>query len=183
MSSQIRFDTIQKVRQIWAVQPVFLDTETTGLSDSAEIVEISIIDYDGSVLLDSLVRPRRPIPADAMRVHGISNEMVKGAPTWMHVWPKVEAILAGRQAGIYNADFDLRMMQQSHRQIGLPWRRLTAQPFCVMRLYADFYGARKWQRLEDAGLQSGISLPNSHRAKDDALLTLALFKYMVDSQS
>ena len=59
--------------------PVFLDTETTGLNDLAEIVEISILDDDGLVLLDTLVRPRRPIPADAIRIHGIRNEMVAEA--------------------------------------------------------------------------------------------------------
>lgn len=183
MPVHIRQSTIQKARQIWAAQPLFLDTETTGLNEGAEIVEISIVDHNGSVLLDSLVRPSKRIPADAMRVHSITNEMVVNAPTWMHVWPKVEAILTGRQVGIYNADFDLRMMRQSHRQIGLPWRSLNAKTFCVMRLYSDFYGARRWQRLEDAGRQCGISLPNSHRAKDDTLLTLEVFKFMVAAQS
>jgi DNA polymerase-3 subunit epsilon len=182
MHSRIRLATIQKARQIWAAQPLFLDTETTGLGNAAEIVEISILDHNGGVLLDTLVRPRRSIPADAIQVHGIRNEMVRDAPTWMHVWPQVESILAGRQVGIYNAEFDLRMMRQSHHVIGLPWRRFPGQEFCVMRLYADFYGSRRWQRLEDAGRQSGINLPNSHRARGDTLLTLEVFKFMVDSQ-
>ncbi len=43
---------------------MILDTETTGLYD-AEIVELSIIDTAGNVLLDTLVRPTRPIPAEA----------------------------------------------------------------------------------------------------------------------
>jgi len=181
MSSQIRLASIAKARQIWETKPVFLDTETTGLKDSAEIVEISIIDYDGAVLLDTLVKPNRSIPSDVIRVHGITDEMVAGAPNWMLVWPKVEEILRDRHVGIYNADFDLRMMKQSHRMIGIPWRRMPAQVFCVMRLYADYYGARKWQRLEAAGRQCGLSLPNSHRAKADTLLTRAVFKYMADS--
>ena len=182
MLSPIRSAAVQKARGIWAAQPVFLDTETTGLGDNAEIVEISILNFDGSVLLDTLVRPRRPIPFDAVQVHGITNEMVAAAPTWMHVWPQVENLLAGRHVGIYNAEFDLRMMRQSHQVIGLPWRNFPGQAFCVMRLYADFYGARRWQRLEDAGRQCRISLPNSHRARDDTLLTLAVFKHMVDSR-
>jgi len=43
---------------------VILDTETTGLG-CAEIVQIGIIDLDGKILLDSLVKPSIPIPYDA----------------------------------------------------------------------------------------------------------------------
>lgn len=169
----------EKARQLWAAQPLFLDTETTGLGETAEIVEISIIDHDGSVLLDTLVRPRRPIPLDAIRVHGIDDDMVSQAPTWMHVWPQVEAILSGRTVGVYNAEFDLRMMKQSHQQIGLPWRTPSSRFFCIMKLYSDFSGAVKWQSLDAAGRQCGIPLPNSHRARDDSLLARAVFEAMV----
>ena len=147
MRPHFRHSAAQKARRLWSEKPVFLDTETTGLSDSAEIVEISIIDTDGSLLLDTLVRPVRPIPPDAMRVHNISNDMVSTAPTWMRVWPQVEGILHGRTVGIYNADFDLRMFKQSHKQVGMPWRTPGSHFFCIMKLYADFIGSRRWQRL------------------------------------
>jgi len=44
---------------------VILDTETTGLYDDDEIVSIAIINSDGQTLLNQLVKPVRPIPADA----------------------------------------------------------------------------------------------------------------------
>lgn len=56
---------------------VFLDTETTGLDGNAEIIDIALVDRDGAVLLDTLIRPTRPIPW--------------GAPTCMasslRMWP------------------------------------------------------------------------------------------------
>ena len=149
----------QQAQRWLDARPVFLDTETTGLNDLAEIVEISILDDDGLVLLDTLVRPRRPIPADAIRIHGIRNEMVAEAPSWLQIWPEVEAILQGRPVGIYNADFDLRMLKQSHRWNGLVWRPPEMQPFCIMRLYADFRGTSRFQSLENAGQQLGIPCP------------------------
>ncbi len=174
-----RKTTIEKARRLWDARPLFLDTETTGLGETAEIVEISIVDHDGSVLLDTLVRPRRSIPLDAVRIHGITDDMVSQAPTWLHVWPQVEAILSDRTVGIYNADFDLRMMKQSHQQIGLPWRMPSSRLFCIMKLYTDFSGALKWQSLDAAGRQCRLTLPNSHRALDDTLLARAVFEYMV----
>ena len=179
MASRFRQSAIEKAREIWETQPVFLDTETTGLSSNAEIVEISIIDHDGGVLLDTLVRPGRSIPTDAIRVHGITDEMVSQAQTWIHVWPRVESIIAGRSVGIYNADFDLRMIKQTHRLIGIPWRTPSSSFFCIMKLYVEYYGATRWQKLESAGRQCGLSLPNSHRAKDDTLLARAVFQHMV----
>lgn len=168
-------------RQRLQMQPLFLDTETTGVRSTAEIIEICLIDHDGEVLLDSLVRPRQPIPAESTVVHGISNVMVATAPTWADLWPQVQAILEKRSIGIYNADFDLRLIKQSHQQYGLLWPAIQFDPFCIMQLYSQFYGewdthrnAYRWQSLEKAGQRFQIALPNSHRAKDDALLARAV---------
>ena len=173
-----RKDVSDKARKIWATQPVFLDTETTGLDPAAEIVEISIVDHNGQVLFDSLVKPLRSIPLDAVRLHGISDEMVSGARSWLHIWPQVDEILRGRMVGIYNAEFDLRLMQQSHRAIGMPWRSPAFRSFDIMRLFADFTGSQRWMRLEQAGRMCRINLPNSHRALDDSQLARAVFDFM-----
>lgn len=92
---------------------LILDTETTGLDERAEIIEISIIDCTGQVLLDTLVKPTSPIPAEATRIHGITNEMVAEAPTWPEVIRKFEEIVIGRDLVIYNADYDLRIIDQT----------------------------------------------------------------------
>lgn len=168
-------------RQQLAAQPIFLDTETTGVRSTAEIIEISLIDHTGEILLDSLVRPRLPIPAAATQVHGINDTMVARAPTWPELWPQVQALLAERTIGIYNVDFDLRLLKQTHQQYGLLWSDPTFAPFCIMQIYAQFYGewdiqrnAWRWQSLEKAGHRFNIPLRNSHRAKDDALLARAV---------
>ena len=176
MLNPFQQNTIQKALEIWQSQPIFLDTETTGLHNSAEIIEISIIDSDGNVLFESLIKPRLSIPLDAVLIHGITNADVQDAPTWLHIWPQVESILLNRLVGVYNVEFDLRMMQQSHRANGLPWRLPPTKFFCIMRLYAEYGGYMKWQSLEDAGRQLGIPLPNSHRARADTLLAREVFE-------
>ena len=62
--------TPQQQASAWLLNCAILDTETTGLYDDAEIVEISIIDENGGVLLDTLVKPLKPIPAEATAIHG-----------------------------------------------------------------------------------------------------------------
>jgi DNA polymerase-3 subunit epsilon len=182
---QDRLQAIQVARSKVELKPIYLDTETTGLKENDEIVEIAMIDHDGRVLFESLVRPLQRIPADAMSIHGITDDMVRDAPRWAEVWPKAQALMSDREVAIYNADFDLRMMKQSHRIAMLPWRMFRANLFCVMKLYAQFYGDWDSYRgkyrfigLEQAGRQSKISLPNTHRARDDAALTRALLHYI-----
>ncbi len=175
-------------RQILEMRPLYLDTETTGLDQSAEIVEIAVLDSDGSPLFQSLVRPTQPIPPEAMRIHGINDEMVRAAPPWIIVWQSLRPLLNNRLVAVYNAEFDLRMMQQSHSRYRQPWReRITHH--CIMKLYAEFRGESNRQRsafrfhsLEDAGRQLGIPLPNSHRAVDDALLARAVLHAIAEKK-
>ena len=174
----------QKVAEIarkWVQsKPVYLDTETTGLDKTSEVIEVGVVDSDGSILFQSYARPAHPIPPAASAVHGISNEQVASAPSWPAVWAGLRPLLISRNIGIYNAEFDLRLMRQSLEQYRLSWREnLTS--FDVMLLYAEFRGvfdpyrrAYKLFRLEEAGRQLNIALPNSHRASDDALLTRAV---------
>jgi DNA polymerase-3 subunit epsilon len=185
MATADRQRAIQHARYYSQFKPVFLDTETTGLTPQSEIVEISIIDLDGALLFDTLVHPTKSIPWDAVLVHGITDELVCDAPTWPQVWPSVEAILRNRYVGIYNAEFDLRMMRQSHSLYGMPWEQNIFTHFCIMKLYAQYYGqgsgrygTPRWQSLTDAARQCGISIQNAHRAQADTRLAMAVFNYI-----
>jgi len=184
-----RNEAVQRAQQLIKLQPVYLDTETTGTGPLAEIIEIAVVDQDGSVLLESLVKPKGTIEPDAIRVHGITPDKVQSAPTWKDFWPKVETILAGRQVGVYNSEFDLRMLKQSHQKYWLNWQLPEENFFCIMKLYARFYGewdarrgSYRWQSLDQAGRQCRIPLPNSHRAKDDALLARALLQHIAENK-
>ncbi|OQY32343.1 MAG: hypothetical protein B6I38_04745 [Anaerolineaceae bacterium 4572_5.1] len=186
MTASDRAEAIRLAQKTIAQNPVYLDTETTGFKKNDVIVEISIIDHDGSPLVDTLVKPNKHIPYDAIEIHHITNEMVQIAPTWAEVWPEVEAAIAGRVVGIYNADFDIRLIKQTHAHNQMRWSKPNgASFFDIMEAYAQFYGQwnsrhgnYRWQSLEKAGVQCGLSLPNSHRALDDTLLTRAVLHYM-----
>lgn len=167
-------------RQMIQQRPVFLDTETTGLDKNAEIIEIGVVGADGETLYESYVRPSQPIPAEATRLHGISNDTVQKALAWPSVWAGVRQHLINRPIGIYNAEFDLRLMRQSMERYRLPWRE-NLNWFDILQLYAEYRGiwdpARRSYRffkLEEAGRQLGIPIPNAHRAVTDALLARAV---------
>ena len=184
-----RLEAIRLARAEIARQPVYLDTETTGLSHSDQIVEICVLDHDGQVLVDSLVRPLGSIPSAATSIHSITDEMVKHAPTWAELWPEIGAILGPRRIAIYNSEFDMRLMQQSHRRHGIAWTVQAQQFMCIMQLYARYVGqwdsrrgSYRWHSLEIAGRHCCIALPNAHRARADAVLARALMFFIAESQ-
>lgn len=182
-----RRQAIQKAAAWLEEKPVYLDTETTGLTNKDEIIEIAVIDHDGRTLVDELVRPARKIPPDATAIHGITNQMVGAALTWPVIWvSKIRPALFGRTIAIYNAGFDLRMMAQSHGGVQDPYRSLRSVD--VLDLYAKFFGewdpvrrSYRYQSLEKAGKQCGIPLPNAHRALADTLLTRELLIYIANA--
>lgn len=181
---------IHKCRQIKPYGPIFIDTETTGFSPNDVVIEIGVVNMAGETLFESLFKPPIPIPDGAIAVHGITDAMVADAPTWKDTWPELRDILEGRFVGMYNADFDLRMMKQTHERYWMDWPMDDRRFFCMMKLFAAFYGqssARgrgfRLHKLEAAGAACRIPLANSHRAVDDACLTAAVFRYLADYEA
>lgn len=181
---------IQRAKDVLALNPVILDTETTGTGFKDVVIEVGIVDVNGKVLYDKLVNPARPIPPESSAVNQITDAMVADAPLWRQAWSEIEPILRGRVIGIYNAEFDMRLLKQSNDAAHLPWTLEYSQAFCIMKLFSAYYGewnprysGFKAHRLEFAGNLAKIDLPNNHHAVDDAKLTAALLQYIASQKS
>lgn len=68
------------------------------------------------MLLDTLLNPGgEPIPAEATAIHGITDAMVVGAPTFSEILPRLTEALAGRRIVIYNREYDTgRLLWELH---------------------------------------------------------------------
>lgn len=158
---------------------VFLDTETTGLSAAAEIIEVAVVDLDGQVLIDTLIAPVRPIPVETARIHGLRDADVIGAPPWPLVYPRIAGLLRERPIVVYNASFDRRMIEVSCAAHGIDAE--SGEWHCAMKSYAAFAGTRssrhrnkfRYHKLGDALTAFGLPAGN-HRALGDALACRSL---------
>lgn len=178
----------QKVQSWMDDSCLILDTETTGLGEDAEIVEIALIDTAGEILLNTLVKPRSVIPDSAIAIHGITNELVADAPSWPDVYSKFYQLISGRKIVVYNSDYDTRLLDQTNDDWGLTEPSYIERPEfeCAMLAYAEFYGQKserggyKWQKLTAAAEQQDVIIEGApHRALSDCQTTLGLLVSMV----
>lgn len=185
---------IRWAKRILSKNCVFLDTETTGLNYSDEIVEINIIDRQGNVLINTLVRPKcRWIPKGAQAIHGITNQMVANAPKWTEVHDAVTQILQTAEAVvIYNADFDWQMLKQTREKYDLPKFGVASDKFhCMMEQFAEYYGELnsyhgdwQWKTLGFAAKYFDINLDGvtTHRALGDTIATLRIMEALAQEE-
>lgn len=160
---------------------VICDTETSGIDETAEVLQIVVVNAWGKVAFSSLVRPVEPIDeaGRAFEVNGISNQMMLRAP-----YPSaIGGIFAGFalcSVIAYNADFDSRMVRQTFGYRAQGWE-------CAMKQFAQYagepgrYGDYKWHKLQSACAQFGLCLSrNWHDAAADALATYDLIAALAD---
>lgn len=160
---------------------VIVDTETTGLDGTAEVVSIAVVNAWGRVAFQSLVKPTKPIDelGTAFRINGISNAMVERAPASRHVFNPLFFSMEAPCVIAYNADFDFRMMKQSCLPLSLsgPWE-------CAMLRYAEYRGVESefrrgqlvWCSLQAACEQMGFGTSGYHEAAFDAEATYRLME-------
>lgn len=169
------------------VTMVAFDIETTGLeADREDIVEIAgnkftfarkegklvTVDVAG---FQSLVKPTKLIPEDAVRIHGITNAMVETAP-------ELKTALAGfiKFCGLspilvaHNASFDAAFIGRAVRKTGLvmPQNPILDSLKIVRKILPEYASHKLGEVARKLGEQTGLSLNRGdlHRAAYDCLV-------------
>lgn len=105
----------------------FIDLETTGINLGTDrIVEIAIVKLspDGSKQVKrKLINPEMPIPPQSSEVHGITDEMVKDAPTFKQASNEIRQFLEGCDLAGYNSNkFDIPLLVEEFLRAGQDFR-------------------------------------------------------------
>lgn len=117
-------NTGNESRRFQHERPVaIIDLETTGTNIATDrVVQVAVlkIDADGSEQeFQALVNPEIDIPADATRVHGITNADVHGKPTFCELAPALLGLLSGCDLVGFNLSrFDLPLLQAEFQRTG-----------------------------------------------------------------
>ena len=159
------------------------DCETTGTDPGAdEIVSLAVVrlDADGAETsrYSRLVRPVRPIPAEATAVHAIADDDVAGAPPFAEISHGLLSALEGAVFVAHNVGFDLPMVQHAFEVAGVDYRpgavACTLEAFRLLEPLADNH------RLQSICERRGIPVEGAHEAMSDVLATVALLRVLID---
>jgi len=153
----------------WAV----VDVETTGGNQPGHrITDIAVVVVRNGrpeVVLDTLVNPQRPIPPFVSRMTRITWDMVKDAPTFSAIAPKVVEAIQGSVFVAHNAAFDWGFVSgEVSRTSGT---RLVGSRLCTVRLARRLLPHLPRRSLDAVADYYGVEITARHRAAGDALAT------------
>lgn len=159
-----------------------VDIETTGSHANANgITEIAIYIHDGEKVVDeyqTLINPRQEIPVFIQSLTGISDEMLKNAPSFEEVAPIIFDYLDGKVFVAHNVNFDYSFVNHHLKKEGFT---LNSKKLCTVRLARKILPGLPSYSLGKLCRSLNINVENRHRAAGDALATTTLFKMMIDA--
>lgn len=151
----------------------FIDIEATGSNAATDrIVEIAIIKHlpDGSrTIKRKLLNPQIPIPQVVCDIHGITDEMVKDAPTFKQAAHQIKQFLDGCDISCYNAyRLDIPMLIEEFIRAGVEFDMKSRKLVDVQKIFHQME-----QRTLAAAYKfyCNKSLDNAHSAEVDAAAT------------
>ena len=154
---------------------IILDTETTGLEtkDGHRLIEIGCVEMLNRQLTGNnfhyYVQPDREIDAEAMAVHGITNEFLRDKPRFTDIAPALLEYLSGAELIIHNAPFDIGFINYELRLLDADHAPIT--DYCsVIDTLVMARQLFPGQRASLDALCKRYEINNSHRTLHGALL-------------
>lgn len=160
---------------------VVIDFETTGLSpeQGARATEVAAVLISHGVIADryqSLMNAGVHIPAFIEALTGISNRMVRQAPSAASVMTQLADFIGDITLVAHNAAFDKKFLQSELERIG---RMQQAPMLCSMRMARRIYPNAPNHQLATLVRYAGIAESGTyHRAMADAEMTAGLWLSM-----
>ena len=159
-----------------------IDIEATGSNPSVDrIVEIAIIKMmpDGNrTVKRKLLNPGIPIPQNVVDIHGITNEMVKEAPTFKQAAHEIKQFMDGCDIACYNAyRLDLPILIEEFMRADVEFDMKTRKIVDVQKIYHQME-----QRTLSAAYKfyCNKNLEGAHGAEQDAVATAEILNAQLE---
>ena len=157
---------------------IAFDTETTGLDPAlGKIVEIGAVKFDRRGIVaryNVLINPEMPMPEEAGKVNGITDEMLKDKPLIAAVFPDFFDFIGTGVLVAHNAPFDINYVNAELKRAG---KSPLSNKAVDTRIFAkEVFPGLSSYALQNLAVQFGITALEAHRAEDDARVCMELFE-------
>ncbi|WP_416983064.1 DEDDh family exonuclease [Streptomyces sp. T028] len=153
-----------------------VDVETTGLARDDRIISAAVYRLDARGEVEdhwyTLVNPERdPGP---VWIHGLTSEVLEGAPLFQDVAEEFAARLAGRVLVAHNAVFDWQMIAREYARAER--EAPVKQRLCTIALSKELRLPLPNHKLESLAAHFGVVQRQAHHALDDARVLAEAFR-------
>ena len=159
-----------------------IDLETTGVNPGTDrIVEIGIVKIlpDGTrIVKRKLLNPEKSIPKSSSDIHGITDEMVKDAPTFKQVANELKQVLDGCDIAGYNSNrFDIPVLMEEFLRAQVDFDMKGKKLVDVQKIFHQME-----QRTLSAAYKfyCNKNLEGAHSAEVDASATYEILEAQVE---
>jgi DNA polymerase III subunit epsilon len=163
-----------------SVEFVVLDVETTGLSPTRhKLIEVAAVIIQGAEtrgVFQQLINPGKRIPDFICRFTGISQEMVKGAPSAENVLPDLLTFVGRRPIVGHNVGFDLGFLGYEAERGR--WFFPTDGIDTILMARRFIPGIRR-VKLDVLATKLGVPVRERHRALGDTQTTADVFRLLL----
>ena len=161
---------------------ICLDVEATGLSvETDEVIELAVVKFTFDEILETfeaLIDPEMPIPQEAIDVHHITNDMIKGKPKIDEILPEAFDLIKDHIVVGHNIGYDLAMLMQAAKKRRIPCPLDMDRSIDTLRL-ARLYAKSPTNSLEVLRQHFNIPEEGAHRAMNDVIVNIKVFKNLV----
>ena len=163
-----------------------VDTETTGGSmwfgdRITEVAAVVVKNGEITRVYEQLINPERPIPPFITALTNITWDMVRDAPTFDQVAPRLMEVLEGNVFVAHNANFDWRFLtSEISRATG---HQLRGRRLCTVKIARKVLPQLSRRSLDHIARYYGVEIRNRHRAGGDAIATAKCLVRMLDDLS
>lgn len=150
---------------------IVLDTETTGLDYSREkIIEFAAVRLENGKIKDefqTLINPQQHIRKSSIAIHGITEDMVKDAPTEEEVLPKILEFIGDYPIVAHNAIFDYSFLNEaSLRVFKKPLRNVRID---TQQMFKEVFPDLPSHGLDALTKKFNVEFTKHHRAMADTM--------------
>ena len=179
---------VEVIRVQWTVDPdqeyVVVDVETTGGAPQwNRVTEIGAVRMRGDRIIEewsSLINPGRRIPKNIVALTGITDEMVKGSPTFRDIADEFREFLGEAVFAAHRAQFDYGFIREEFRRIEEDFH---LPKFCTVVGARRYFPGLPSYGLANLCREFDISLDSHHRALCDARATAQILARINEKRS
>lgn len=159
------------------------DTETTGLNPGGgdEIISIAGVRIvNGKIMyndiFEELVDPKRDIPMESYRIHGINYEMVAGKKDINTVLPAFKNFASNTVLVGHNIAFDMKMFKIKEKSTNIKFQNHVLD---TLLLSAALHPMHEQHDMENIAKRLGVDILGRHTALGDAIAAAQIFLKLI----